>query len=202
MSLKSTFISILTVGAGVVVFSTAGFSQDDKTTTTTTTPEKIERPNKGERKLGREGFEGRHGKHGRMGGDHGILRGINLTDAQKLQLKAIREGSRPDAATMAELKAIHEARKSRTAITPEQQERLKALHEQFRAKTKAAHEQMLNILTPEQKSQIEQNKSEMKQRMLERRQQRELRTKDPAAAICTNSLTRMILRSLLVTAAS
>ena len=70
MSLKSKFISVLTVCAGVVVFSVAGFAQDDKATTTTAAPEKTERPAKGDRQKGegrefgkrqfggREGFEG------------------------------------------------------------------------------------------------------------------------------------------------
>ena len=181
MSLKSKFISVLTLGASVVVFSAAGFAQDDKTATTTTAaPEKVEKRDKGERKFGREGFGGKHGGHGKMGGRE-MFRGLNLTDAQKAQFKALRESNRPDAATMAELKAIHEAKKAGTALTTEQQDRLKVLHEQGQLKAKAAHEQMLNILTAEQKAQLETRKTEMKQRMQERRQQRELRKKDPAS---------------------
>ena len=188
MSLKSKFISVLTVGAGVVVFSAAGFAQDDKAATTTTAaPDKVERV-KGDRQKGegrefgkrqfgaREGFEGRHG---RMGGRHGgqemMFRGLNLTDEQKAQFKTLRESNRPDAATIAELKAIRESRKASGDLTQEQKDRLKVLREQGRTKAMAAHEQMLNILTAEQKAQLEQKKVEMKQHMQERKQQWEQR---------------------------
>ncbi|MBP7416817.1 MAG: Spy/CpxP family protein refolding chaperone, partial [Pyrinomonadaceae bacterium] len=127
MSSKTKFISVLSIILGIAMFSTVSFAQDDKATTTTT-PEKVERL-KGERgfgkRMGREGFGGRHGKHGRMGGRM-MLHGIDLTDAQKTQIKAIHESNKPDAATMAELKAIHESRKAGTALTAEQQNRMKA----------------------------------------------------------------------------
>ncbi|MFM9905861.1 MAG: Spy/CpxP family protein refolding chaperone [Pyrinomonadaceae bacterium] len=184
MSLKRRFISFLTVMAGVVILSTVSFAQDDKATTAIS-PQKIERPNRGggrkmgEGEFGRKGFGGRHGKMGMRA--RGFLRGIDLTDAQKSQLRAIREANKPDAATIAELRAIHEARKAGTAITPEQKERLKALREQARTKGLAIREQIQGILTAEQKAQIETKKQEMKQRFQERRQQRELRKNDPAA---------------------
>lgn len=160
------------------MFSTVSFAQDDKAKTTTT-PDKVER-HKGERgfgkRMGREGFGGRHGKHGRMGGRL-MLHGIDLTDAQKAQIKAIRESNKPDAATIAELKAIHESRKAGTALTAEQQDRMKAFREQRQAKMKAAHEQILNILTAEQKAKIETRKAEMKQRFAERKLKFEERRK-------------------------
>lgn len=185
MSLKNKFISIFTVAAGVVVFSTAGFAQDTKTTVPTT-PDKDERPERGEgrkmgdHKFGREGFGGRHGERGGMGGDRMMLRGLNLTEAQKAQLKTIRENNKPDAATMAELKAIREARKAGTAITPEQQARVKAIREQAQAKAKSVREQIQGILTAEQKAKLEQRRTEMKERFEQRRDHRELRQKDPA----------------------
>lgn len=195
MSLKSKFISVLTVGAGVVVFSAAGFAQDDKAaTTTTTTPDKVERHHgdrmKGDRKFGgREGFEGRHGKFGRRGGDRGMFRGLNLTEDQKAQMKALRESNRPDAATMAQMKAIHESRKAGTPLTADQEATLKSFREQGGAKAKAAHEQMLNILTAEQKAQLETRKTEMKQRMQERRQQWETRKQNRTAPAATDKPT-------------
>ncbi len=182
MSLKSKFISFLTVGAGVVVFSATGFAQDDKATTTTTVaPDKAERPfkrnhDRGDRKFeGREGREGRHGDHDRKRGGREMFRGLNLTEDQKAQFKALRESNRPDAATIAELKAIRESRKAGTELTPEQKDRVKFLRERGKLKAKAAHEQMLNILTAEQKAQLEARKAEMKQHMQERRQQWEQR---------------------------
>jgi len=178
MSLKSKFISVLTVGAGVVVFSTAGFAQDDKATTTTTAPDKAERPFKRDHQKGDRKFGG--DRHGKRGGE--MFRGLNLTEDQKAQMKTIRESNRPDAATMAQIKAIHESRKAGTALTPEQEATLKSFREQGRAKAQAAREQMLNVLTPEQKATLETRKTEMKQRMQERRQQWETRKQNRTAA--------------------
>jgi len=171
MSSKTKFISVLSIILGIAMFSTVSFAQDDKATTTTTT-DKVER-HKGERGFGkrqggREGFGGRHGKHGRMGGRM-MLHGLDLTDAQKAQIKAIHESNKPDAATMAELKAIHESRKAGTALTAEQQDRMKAFREQRQAKMRAAHEQILNILTVEQKAKMETRKAGRKQRLAERK---------------------------------
>ena len=84
MSLKNKIFSIITVGAGVVVLSTAAFAQDDKTTAPAA-PQKAERRDRekgdldhgkfgrGERH-GREGLLGkRMGREGRMGGGHMII---------------------------------------------------------------------------------------------------------------------------------
>lgn len=174
MSLKTKFFSIITLAAGVVVFSTASFAQDDKTTTPTA-PQKVDKPFKGQgelgpRKSGREGFRG----HGEMG----MLRGINLTDAQKAQIKSIREANKPDQANFDQLKAIREAHKNGTPITDEQKKQLKAFREQSEANSKSVHDQILGVLTAEQKAQLETRRQEMKQRMQERRQQR---TDKPAA---------------------
>lgn len=169
MSLKTKFFSIITLAAGVVVFSTGAFAQDNKTTTTTT-PDKVERRQKGEhgdRKEEREGMRGHRGE-GKMGGDMGMMRGINLTDAQKAQIKSIREANKPDKAKFEQLKAIREARKNGTPITDEQKQQLKAFREQAEAKSKSVHEQILGVLTAEQKAQIQTRRQEMKQKMQER----------------------------------
>ena len=157
----------------MAAFSAFTMAQD--TTTTTPTPDKATKRARVERAQGR--MAGRtlgdhHGKRGAM--LHG-LRGIELTDAQKAQIKTIRESNRPDEATMKELRAIHEARKAGTAITPEQKERLKAFREQSAAKAKSVHEQIQAVLTPEQKAQIEKRNTEMRQRFEERRQNRKQR---------------------------
>ena len=56
-----------------------------------------------------------------------------------------------------------EAKRNGT-ITAEQQEKLKAFHEQGRQKMEAVREQILNVLTPEQKQQLEQKRQEMEKR--------------------------------------
>jgi Spy/CpxP family protein refolding chaperone len=175
MSLKNKFISILTIAVGIVVFSTFTLAQDEKAVTTT--PEKIEKRMKGEghdmgkRKAGREGFGGRH--HGMRGKLMRGIHGLNLTDAQKEQVRSIMQANKPDEATITELRAIRESRKAGTEITPEQKERLKALREQGREKAKSVHEQILGVLTAEQKAQIETRKTEMKQRFEQHKQMRQ-----------------------------
>ena len=172
MSLNK-FFSILTIAVGIVAFTTIGFAQDK--TTTTTTPDKVEKPMKGEgrgmghRKFGREGFGGMHGKRGGM---MRMLHGANLTDAQKTQIHSIMQANKPDQTTMEELRTLATAKRGGT-ITAEQQERLAALKTQAREKAKLVHEQVQAVLTPEQKAQIETRKTEMRQRMEERKQRRQ-----------------------------
>jgi protein CpxP len=123
-------------------------------------------------------------RHGRgMGG----LRGIDLTDAQKSQIKALHEANKPSAEAMEEMKALHMAKRNGT-ITADQQTRLDAIKADAKAKRQSVHDQMMSILTPEQKAQIEKRKTEMKARreqmkgkMKERRQMRQQITKPDAA---------------------
>ena len=180
MSLKNKLFSVLTLAVAMVAFSVFTFAQDDKTaTTTTTTTEKPDRAGKhgdrefGKRKGDREGFEGRGGR-----GDFGMLRGVDLTDAQKAQLKSIREANKPDPAVMQEMRTIAKAKHDGT-ITADQQARLTALREQARAKGESIHQQIEGILTAEQKAKIEARKQEMKQRFEKRREER-LEKKAPA----------------------
>lgn len=182
MSLKTRFISILTAAISIAAFSTFAFAQDDKAATTIDGAQKRV---KGDRKGHHEGRgKGmRHGRAGRHGGFQG-LRGLELTDAQKEQVRAIRESNKPDAAVMEEMRAVRESRKAGTELTAAQKERLSALREQFATKRKAMHEQILGVLTAEQRTQLETRKTEMKQRheqMKQRFQERKLqRQQEPA----------------------
>lgn len=177
MSLKNKFFSIITIAVGIVAFTTIGFAQDKPATTTT--PDKVEKPNKGEghgmgpRKFGRQGMAGWQGQRGGSGGMFRMLRVANLTDAQKGQIRTILQSNRPDKATFDELRTIREARLVGTAITPEQKERIKAIREQARTKGESVHQQILGVLTAEQKAQIETRKQQMKQRFEQHKQMRQ-----------------------------
>ena len=116
-----------------------------------------------------EGEFGRHGGPGAFG-----LRGIELTDAQKEQVRQIHEANKPSQAQMDEMRSLHEAKRNGT-ITAEQEARLQSIMAEGKNKAQSVHEQVLAILTPEQKAQLEQRKQEMRQRMQERRQQMEQR---------------------------
>ena len=181
MALRSKFFTLFTLVFAVTAFSVFTSAQE-----TTPAPKegdkKVEKP---ERKgFGRHGGFGRMGgkfggRMGRMGGMHGEmgmrggmgmrgLHGITLTDAQKEQIKAIHEANKPSQETMDQMKAFMEARRAGT-LTDAQKEQMKQFREARRTKMESVHAQVLAILTPEQKAQIETRKAEMRQRMEERR---------------------------------
>lgn len=172
MSLKRV-LSVLALT--VAAFSAVSFAQETKPeapktdTSKKTRPEG--RPGDGNFKGGRMG---RHdGKFGRHAGRFGGLRGVTLTDAQKEQVRSIREANRPDAALMQELRTIHESRKAGSDLTAEQKARVTAIRDQMRSRAQATHDQIRNLLTAEQKAEIEKFKAERKQRMDQFRLKRE-----------------------------
>ena len=125
-------------------------------------------------------------REGRMGrrGPGFELRGVNLTDAQKEQIRQIHEANKPNQALLDEMKSLHEARRN-GALTDDQKARMKSLRDEAQAKMRSVHVQVLAVLTAEQKAQMEQRRTEMRQRMNERRQnmqqrreQRQNRSKD------------------------
>ncbi len=178
MSLKHKFFSILASAAVVGSVAVAISAQDPAPASSDNTPKA--------QKLERKGGFGRHGGFGRgmhrrgFRGMRGLM-GIELTDAQKTQLKQIHEANRPDQGTLAELKAIREAKQAGT-LTEDQKARVKALHAERRAKAESVHQQVLAILTPEQRQQIEDRKAEMRKRREEFRQRREQNRKPAASA--------------------
>ena len=185
MSLKNKFFSILTVAISVAALSVFSFGQDGKPATTT---DKADRHAKGEgrefgkRRHDREGMGGERGGGMRHRGMMGMMRGINLTDAQKEQIKAIRLANKPNQASMEEFRTLAKAKHEGT-LTAEQQERLTTLRSQAHEKGKGVHEQIMGVFTAEQKAQIENRKQEMKQKREEFRKQRELRKANPAATM-------------------
>lgn len=120
---------------------------------------------------GRGGF--RMGKHGRHGKGHGMgrmLRDLNLTDAQRTQLRELHERQRAQfAPQMEEMRQLMQQKRAGTLDTNGT-----ARLEQMRATFKAQHEAnrtanrnaLLAILTPEQRAQVEQREKERKERGL------------------------------------
>jgi len=175
--IKFNIVAVFILALGV--FAGAALAQD-----TTTAPkqddtqkqDKFERHGGG-RRGGREGFGGP-----RRGGPEamlGMFRDLNLTDAQKAQIKTILDSNKPDQAELDQMKAVRESRKNGTELTAEQKEQLKASRDAQRAKMQAVHEQIMNVLTPEQKTQLEAKRKEMDQRFQDRKQYR--RDDKPAA---------------------
>jgi len=152
----------------VAVFSVAASAQDAASSSSDSDDKSVKTERRG---YGRHGGMGK-GKHGARGGGYMRgLRGANLTDAQKEQLRVIHAANRPDQATMEEMRTLKEAKRGGT-LTADQKEKFKALRQQTRANHEQVRLQVLAILTPEQRQQIELKQQEMKQRREERRNQR------------------------------
>lgn len=187
MSLINRFSSILTVALAVFALSTFTLAQDDKAATPAPEKDKAEKHFKGHG-FGKHGGHGDHGK--RFGHRHGKmmrhLNALNLSDAQKTQIRSIMEANKADQTTRDEMRTLFEAKRNGT-LTAEQQARIDTLKEQAKANAKAAHEQIMNVLTAEQRTQLEQKKAEMKQRHEEFRKQRELRRQQKAPAATTET---------------
>jgi Spy/CpxP family protein refolding chaperone len=170
MSSKTRLLSIASLSLAFVFGLTFGaFAQDSKpaggTGSTADSTVKAE-------KAGRFGKH-RFGKRGRFGMGHKMgLRGIELTEAQREQIKAIREANKGNQARFAEIRPLLEAKRNGT-ITPEQQARLDAFRKEAKERRMAMKQQIEAILTPEQKAKIEANREEMKLRREEFRKKRE-----------------------------
>lgn len=167
--IKFNLVAILVLTFGV--FAGATLAQD--TTTTSPKQDNVEKSDKFQRRGGKfgrggEGFRG--GMH--RGGPMGMLRGIDLTDAQKAQIKTILESNKPDQATLDQMKSLREARKNGTQLTDDQKAQLKAARQAQAAKMRSVHEQILSVLTAEQKAQLEQRHQQMEQRRQQRQQLR------------------------------
>lgn len=176
MSLKTRFFSFVSAAVAVAAFATFSFAQDGKATTP-------------DAQKAEKGFH--HNDHAKgMGFGHGGMRGmgmmrmfheLNLSDAQKTQIHSIMEANKPDQATMDEMQTLRKAKQEGT-LTADQQSRLTALREQSKVKMQSVHQQIMNVLTAEQKAQLEAKKAEMKQRREQFRQEREQRRQQKQAA--------------------
>lgn len=177
MSLKNRFITVLSVAGATALLATASFAQDSNSTTNPT--DKAGAPQKTERGFGKRGFgEGKFGgRHGEMGMRHGrgmgmMLHDLGLTDAQKTQIQSIMAANKPTQEARDEMQTLMMAKRTGT-LTTDQESRLTALRTGAEQKRIAVHEQILSVLTPEQKAKLDQRKQEMKQRMEQRKQWRQ-----------------------------
>ncbi|MFN2599004.1 MAG: Spy/CpxP family protein refolding chaperone [Pyrinomonadaceae bacterium] len=129
-------------------------------------------------RAGRDGLGGGALKQERM--ERRALRRLNLSDAQREQMRAIEQRyAQTFRADREELRKLVETRRSGTALTPEQQARAKQLREGLRANAEKMRAEVQNVLTPEQRQQLEQSRDQAKQRREQRRQQRQNNTPPP-----------------------
>ena len=120
---------------------------------------------------GRRGFGRgeRFGGHGR-GGGFGAFRGLNLTDAQKAQMKQIRQNHSESTKALrqelrTQMESLRQANQGGTFNEAQVAQKLaetsglraKLMGEQFKMR-----QEMLAVLTPEQKAQLEQRREQFK----------------------------------------
>jgi Spy/CpxP family protein refolding chaperone len=163
MSFKNKFFSALTVAFALFAFSSFAAAQE------TTQSDSDNKQQKREWRRGKRDGKGNGFRRGGM-----MMRGfrdLNLTDAQKEQIRTIMQANRPDQAAMEEMRTLRQAKRDGT-ITPEQKDRLKSIRQQSRLKADGVQQQILAVLTPEQRQQYEAKKAEMKQNREERREER------------------------------
>jgi len=169
MSLKTKLMSAAVSGLAIAAFSTFAAAQDSSSSSTSTSTDapRQERPD-GFRRHGGHGKGMRDGRGGMMGG----FRDLNLTDAQKQQIQSIMAANRPDQSSFGEMKTLMDAKRSGT-LTAEQQDRLKAIRHEGRAKNQQVHEQVMAVLTEEQRTQLAQKQKERQERREQFRQNRQ-----------------------------
>jgi Spy/CpxP family protein refolding chaperone len=140
------------IRAGLVVGLLTAFGplvpaqQPSTQTTTTQTPE-----SRMERRRERRGFRRGPGQ-GRMG--HGALSELNLSDAQKQQIRAIMEQGQGNKTLRQEMRQLGEKRRQGT-LSAEDQARVLALREQMRSAMKDRRTKLEAVLTAEQKTKLE-----------------------------------------------
>lgn len=135
----------------------------------------------GKREFGKRGDHGkRGGGKGMRGGKGMMLRGLDLTDEQKAQVKQIMETSRENMKTVHDqMKANRqqlEASSENGNFNQAQVQALAAqqgnLHAQMIVEKERVKSQIYQILTPEQKAKAAEMKANFKQKMQERQQKR------------------------------
>ncbi|HEX8559756.1 MAG TPA: periplasmic heavy metal sensor [Pyrinomonadaceae bacterium] len=126
---------------------------------------------------------GRHGRHGGGGGrDFGVrgLRGVELSDAQKASLKQLRQGYRDRTqpvreqlrAKRQELRQAQSGTAFNESLAAQKLTETAGLKARMMAERHRLQQESLAVLTPEQRTQLEQRRQQREQRRQERRAER------------------------------
>ncbi|HEU4597528.1 MAG TPA: Spy/CpxP family protein refolding chaperone, partial [Pyrinomonadaceae bacterium] len=107
-------------------------------------------------------------RHRRMGRAHGPrmarhlrarrgLRRLELSDAQRQQFRSLRDSHRQRTqAQRAELRQLLRTRRQGGTLNAEQEARARQLQQELRQTGQSVHGEMLGVLTPEQRTRLEQ----------------------------------------------
>ena len=173
MSFKRKLISAATSALAVAAFGTFVSAQDTNTNKEDNSVQKQEM--RGERRGGKRGFGGKGMRGGKHGGDRMLTRSLdrlNLSDAQKEQVRGISETFKTQTQTQREELRTLGMKKRDGIITADEQARFKEIRTQLKAAGEQTRNSVLAVLTAEQRAQLDQMKEEMKQKIMERRQNR------------------------------
>lgn len=126
---------------------------------------------------GRGGHWGEHGRAGRGGRGMMGFRNLDLTDAQKAQLKQIRESNRESLrpvmeqlrAKRQEMRQANEGGTFNEALVTQKLIEMAPLEAKLRAERFRLHQEMISVLTPEQKAKFDQSREQFKSKWAERR---------------------------------
>ena len=177
MSLRKNLLGITGI---ILIFGMVAFAQQPKTPTTTQDGS-LKRERSERREQLRERFDARQERHGgREGMRHegsgpgNLLRGVQLSDEQRQQARAIMQ--RRLESTKLQREELFKLREKRIAGTfsADDEARAKALRQEISSAMDGVQNEMQGILTTEQKARVEERKARHEQRI----QQHELRMKD------------------------
>lgn len=147
---------VFTTGAVSFAQQTTPFPQDNS-----------DQQQRHERRGGRRPGMGKRGP-GKM---KRLMSQLNLTDAQKQQLRALQERFETSTRTQREeMRRLHESTQGEPSA--ETRARFQELRSQLDQARQNQHQEMLNVLTTDQRAQLEQLKSERKARFGEGRGRR------------------------------
>jgi len=115
---------------------------------------------------------GKRGRHGKGGGEFGqrMAEKLNLTEAQQAQIKSLQQGFREQnkpffESTQETRKAFREAKRANDTARLEQlKPAMEAQRAQFKSLRDAHEQQILTVLTPEQRTQFAAMKAERQER--------------------------------------
>jgi protein CpxP len=125
---------------------------------------------------GAKAHRGHKGHFGKRGGEGRIFGKLDLTDAQKAQMKQIRQNSREEMRPLmeqirAKRQEIRQAQAGGTvdeALVSQKLTEIAPLEAKMVAERARIHQQMLSVLTPEQRTKLEQLREQFKSKRGER----------------------------------
>lgn len=180
MSLRK---SLLGISGIILTCGMVALAQQPQTTTTQNETLKRHRLERGERiRDGVDDMRQRHGdadglrSGGRMPG--GIIRGVQLTDEQRQQSRAIMQRRVESIRVQREELLKMRERRIAGTFTADDEARAKSLRREIRTAMEGARNEMQGILNTEQKARVEELQKDRKERREERMKEHELRMKE------------------------